>query len=343
VNRSFDVIVVGAGVAGTSTARALSRRGRSVALVEQFEVGHKRGSSHGASRIFRFSYPDAMYVEMAMEALPLWRELEAELGEELLITTGGLDVGPRVEANAAALRSGGATFEMFNGTEAMTRWPLISFAPDEPVLFQPDGGIAAADKCVQAFVKSAVAAGAEIMELTKATELRATGAGAEVLTSAGTLAATVVVVTAGAWARGLLVTAGIDLPVTPTRETVSYYEMGEVPPTLVDWEHPATYALWAPGLGLKAGEHIAGPKADPDEEGGPDPESIERVSAWVERRFPTVEPTPHFTETCFYTNTSDEHFVIERHGPIVVGSACSGHGFKFGPLTGKRLADLALS
>jgi sarcosine oxidase len=280
---------------------------------------------------------------MAMEALPLWRELEAEVGEELLVTTGGLDIGVGVDANATALESRGAPFERMSGAEAMARWPAISLAPDEPVVFQADGGIARAELCVRAFVTSAAAAGAEVMEHTKAIELRARDDGAEVLTSNETLMAPVVVVTSGAWARGLLATAGIELAVRPTRETVAYYKLDDVPPTLVDWGDPAVYALWNPGLGLKAGEHIAGPEADPDEEGGPDQSSIDRISKWVAGRYPTAEPTPHFAETCFYTNTADEHFVIERHGPIVVGSACSGHGFKFGPVTGKRLADLALS
>ncbi|MGH2730471.1 MAG: FAD-dependent oxidoreductase [Actinomycetota bacterium] len=341
--RSFDAIVVGAGVVGAATARALARRNNSVALLEQFAIGHNRGSSHGAARIFRFSYPDSLFVGMAMEALPLWRELEAEVGEELLVTTGGLDIGKGVEKNAQALESCGAPFETMTGAEAMARWPVISLAPDEPVLLQADGGITRADRCVRAFVTSAAAAGAEVMEHTKVLELQVTNGRAEIVTTNETLVAPVVVVTAGAWARDLLATAGIDLSVTPTRETVAYYKLDEVPPTLVDWGDPAVYALWSPGLGLKAGEHIAGPEADPDEDGAPDQSSNDRVSKWVASRYPTAEPTPHFTETCFYTNTADEQFVIERHGPIVVGSACSGHGFKFGPLTGKRLADLALS
>ena len=109
------------------------------------------------------------------------------------------------------------------------------------------------------------------------------------------------------------------------------------------WEHPAIYALNAPGEGLKAGEHIAGEAASPDEAGAPDEESVARVSEWVRRWWPGADPHPHRSETCFYTNTPDEHFVLERKGRIVVGSPCSGHGFKFAPLIGERLADLALA
>jgi sarcosine oxidase len=158
------------------------------------------------------------------------------------------------------------------------------------------------------------------------------------------LAAPVVVVTAGAWARALLAGAGLDIPTRPTRETVSYFPFEDGPlPTLVEWRQPAVYALPSPGQGLKVGEHVAGPEVDPDDTGPPSRASIERAAAWVARRFPGARPVAHLAETCLYTNTPDEHFILERHGAIVVGSPCSGHGFKFAPLIGERLADLACS
>ncbi|MDQ4065455.1 MAG: FAD-dependent oxidoreductase, partial [Actinomycetota bacterium] len=149
-----------------------------------------------------------------------------------------------------------------------------------------------------------------------------------------------IVVTAGGWAQKLLARAGIELDVKPTRETVAYFQMAGVPPTYVDWGDPSVYALADPGHGIKVGEHIAGPRTDADEEGAPNLESVERLSAWVTERFPTADPQPWHAETCIYTNTPDEHFVLQRHGSIVVGSPCSGHGFKFAPLIGERLADL---
>jgi sarcosine oxidase len=90
------------------------------------------------------------------------------------------------------------------------------------------------------------------------------------------------------------------------------------------------------------GEHHAGPPIDPEQEGGPDFGSVERLSAWVATRFTSADPHPHQVETCLYTNTPDEHFVLKREGPVVVGSPCSGHGFKFAPLIGLRLAAMAL-
>jgi sarcosine oxidase len=102
------------------------------------------------------------------------------------------------------------------------------------------------------------------------------------------------------------------------------------------------YSLHDPVHGLKAGAHHAGPEADPDTDTPPDPAIVERVVSWVRERFPDVEPEPVETQTCLYTTTADEHFVLERRGRVVVGSACSGHGFKFAPAIGRRLAALAL-
>ncbi|MGH2790581.1 MAG: N-methyl-L-tryptophan oxidase [Actinomycetota bacterium] len=336
-----DVVVIGAGVMGSATSYALAHSGLSVNLVEQFDPGHNRGSSHGSSRIFRFSYPDPMYVEMAQESLSLWRAAEERTGQSLVVTTGGLDVGEGIEANADSLQSCGAPFEMVKGPDVAARWPQVHVADDEIALWQPDAGVALADHAVSTFLRAARRAGVRLHRSTRVERLEITEEGVDVFSGDKVFHAGVAVVTAGGWAKSILSTVGVTLDVRPTRETVSYFSIPGPPPTLVDWSDPAVYALPAPGYGLKAGEHIAGPTTDPDETGELSEDSIERVSAWVSRRFPTADPTPAHAETCIYTNTPDEHFVIERHGQIVVGSACSGHGFKFAPLIGKRLAELA--
>jgi sarcosine oxidase len=102
------------------------------------------------------------------------------------------------------------------------------------------------------------------------------------------------------------------------------------------------YSLHDPVHGLKAGAHHAGAEADPDTEAPPDPAIVERIASWVRDRFPEVDPEPVEAQSCLYTTTADEHFVLERRGRVVVGSACSGHGFKFAPAVGRRLAALAL-
>ncbi|MFP5352274.1 MAG: FAD-dependent oxidoreductase, partial [Actinomycetota bacterium] len=311
-------------------------------LLERFNFGHKHGSSHGRTRIFRLSYPDPHYVEKAKEALRLWRRLERDSGESLLTTMGGLDTGEGIERNARALRECGVEHEMSDGKEVSKRFPSLQLDPYEPVLYQPDGGVVAAERSVTAFARLAVAGGVEIREGETATAIEPSDRSVRVSTEHGLFEAEVVVVTAGAWAKPLLATAGIDLPVRATRETVAYYELlGEPAPPLVDWNDPAIYSLPSPGQGLKAAQHIAGPEVDPDSAKDPSNRSVEIVSAWVKQRYPTANDSPHLVETCLYTNTDDERFILERHGRIVVGSACSGHGFKFAPVTGERLASLA--
>jgi sarcosine oxidase len=153
----------------------------------------------------------------------------------------------------------------------------------------------------------------------------------------------VVVVTAGPWARGLLAGAGIDLPVVETCETVAYFRLARPVPSAVAeiTDGRGFYSLADPVYGLKVGHHMTGRRADPDLVQSPDARVVAAIAGWARARFELADPEPALAQTCFYTTTSDERFVLERHGRIVVGSACSGHGFKFAPAVGRRLADLA--
>lgn len=338
----YDVAVIGAGIMGAATAATLAHRGRKVVLLEQFGVGHERGSSHGRSRIFRYSYPDASFVAMAMEALPLWREYEWQADEPLVTNTGGFDVGEGIEKNLAALEECGARVEYLSGREVSSRWPFVGIAPDEDAVFQPDAGMIYADRALNAFIQVARDGGAQVKERSPVEALEQHGDRVRLVSGRARVEAAACVVTAGAWAQPLLATAGIELDVKPTRETVVYYRNARaLQPTFVDWGSPAVYALPSPGGELKAGEHIAGPEIDPAETGSASVESADRVTKWVTERFPEADPKAIRTETCLYTNTDDQSFVLESKERIVVGSACSGHGFKFAPLIGRRLADLA--
>ena len=354
MGRDADIVVVGAGITGVATARALAQAGRGVVLVEQFGLGHDRGSSHGASRIFRLSYPDPHYVRLAQGALQSWRELEAEAGERLIVRTGGLDFGSIAVANARALAACGVDHELLTGAQVADRWPIAA-ERDEPALYHPDGGTTLADRAYAALLASAVAAGAVVLDHRRVAEIEPGAGSVRVTTDGDEITARACVVAAGAWVRTLLAGAAIELPVVPTRETVTYFDIPDplaLPPIVDDAVPDAAehgllrpglinYALAAPGVGLKAGLHHAGPPADPDEPGVPDPAVVRWVSAWAARRYPELDPEPVASETCLYTNTADESFVLDRHGRIVVASACSGHGFKFAPAFGRTLAALA--
>jgi sarcosine oxidase len=322
-----EIAVVGAGVNGLATARALARAGRNVVVYEQFALGHTRGSSHGRSRIFRLAYPEASWVRLAVEALEGWRELEVECGDELLCLNGLLELFREgVTSSRAALEECGVECRTLTAEEARGRYGVAA-AADAHVLFQPEAGVVYADKALRAFAR-----GLRIEEHCRVERL-------------DDLDEPVVVVTAGPWARRLLAPHGIDLPVVETRETVAFFRLEGPTPSVVAEivaRGHGFYALSDPVHGLKAGSHMRGRPADPDEELGPDPELVGEIAEWTATRFPRADPEPLEAESCFYTTTSDERFVLERHGRIVVGSACSGHGFKFAPAVGRRLSELAL-
>jgi sarcosine oxidase len=327
-----EVVVVGAGVMGLAAARALAQAGRDVVVCEQFTVGHDRGSSHGASRIVRLSYPQARWVRLAQESYPLWRALEAEAGRPLLELHGTLDLGDW-EPNQRALAACGEPSEVLDAAEIGRRFP-IRVEPGASGLFQPDGGIVLADHAVAALRGGALDAGAELCEETRVESVEEDGDAVTV----GGLRARVAVVTAGAWAPALV---GMDA--APTRETSSYFTADEPFPSVLDTtvEAISGYALVAPGVGLKAGLHQTGPVVDPDDPGAPDEAIAAGTAEWIARRFPGVSE-PIRTETCLYTTRTNDEFVLERRGRIVVGSPCSGHGFKFAPVVGARLAALAI-
>jgi sarcosine oxidase len=323
----MKVAVVGGGVMGLAAARAIARRGHEVTVYEQFEVGNTRGSSHGASRIFRLSYTEDHWIRLAQRAYELWRELEEESGRTLLELGGLVDVQPDPKVRAQALASASVPFEELTPAQARERF---GFAYDdaESLIFTSDAGISLADAAVAAFADGARAAGAEIREHTRVESL-------------DDVPGDRVVVAAGGWAPALLGETGRKLDATPTRETVAYFA-GEPIASLIDERGGQFFALTAPGVGVKAGWHMAGRETDPDDEQDlePDERIVEAVSDWVRRRLPNVDPTPLSAETCIYTNTEDERFVCERDGRYVIASACSGHGFKFAPAVGELVASL---
>jgi sarcosine oxidase len=318
------VAVVGAGIMGLAAARACARRGAAVDIFEQFDVMHVRGSSHGDARIFRVSYPEAHYVALAAGSLPLWRELERESGNELLRTTGSLDVGYELP-HADALAEHGLSHSVLDAGELERRFGV--HLQEGQAVYQADGGVLHADRCRGAFLMGAVAAGARVHERTRVDVLDA-------------LDSDVVIVTAGAWVNDF----GFDLPLRVTRETVSYYDLDRDGPTVIEWSPGlGAYALFSPGPLLKVGLHHAGHETDPHADEGPNAEIVRGESEWVAQRFGVEDPRPVRSETCLYTTTPDETFILERRGRFVIGSPCSGHGFKFAPAIGEQLADLALA
>lgn len=334
---------------GSATAWWLARSGVEVILLEQFEASHKRGSSHGSSRIFRLAYPDPFYVNLAREALPLWRLLEEDSGTELLVTTGGIDYGDPISVQSieAALVSTGVDHETVSANEAIRRWP--GFAFDGPVLHQSDAGRILADVVVRTLHERAVWHGAEVFFEQAVRNLAPDSDDRIVVTTdVDRYRARCAVVTAGAWIGNLL-DGLVDLPpLTVSREQVFHFSsrIGEADwPSYIHHGHTFIYGLKAPDdEGIKVAEHHTGGITTADGRSfDVDEDGLQRVFEHVVAHMPGLHPAPTSAATCLYTNTQDESFITQRHGPIVVGSACSGHGFKFVPLIGRQLAQLAMA
>jgi sarcosine oxidase len=319
----MKVAVVGAGIMGAATAWHLAHRGADVVVHEQFEPDHARGSSHGRSRIVRLAYPDPDWVRLAAEAREGWAELEQESDTRLLELYGLVEVAMRPEhTSAAGLEAEGIEHAFLSPDEAAALGVAV---PEGWVaLHEPSGGIGLADDARHAFLE-----GLDVEYGSRVDDLDG-------------LDADVVVVTAGAWIGRFFP----DLPLKVTRETVAFFRQESPPPSIVEMHENRAHAMFSlhdPVYGLKAGAHHAGTETDPDDVGEPDPARVERIAAWVAERLPNADPEPVFAETCLYTTTPDERFILERRGNVVIGSACSGHGFKFAPAVGKRLAALALA
>jgi sarcosine oxidase len=323
-----DVAIIGAGVMGLATARALSRAGRHVVVYEQFEPGHTRGSSHGRSRIFRLAYAEPEWVRLAQEALTGWRELENEAGEQLLELDGLIEIVTDLgQSSAAALEACGVVWQRLDRDEVERRFPLRVPRGSFGVL-QPEAGIVRADRALAAFAR-----GIDVRY------------GAPVASPAD-LDAACVVVTAGAWVNDLIEP---PLPVRLTRETVCYFRPADSRPVpaFVSFG-PRTggicfYALADPVHGIKAAVHHGGPTViNPRGPGEPDTALVDAITGWVAEHALLADPRPVETQTCLYTTTANEAFILERRGRVIVGSACSGHGFKFAPAIGARLAALAI-
>ncbi|HZW42434.1 MAG TPA: FAD-dependent oxidoreductase [Agromyces sp.] len=354
-----ETIVVGGGAMGAATVWQLARRGHEVALLERWEPGHRMGASHGTSRNFNVAYSDPTYVQMLVEALPLWRELEAESGTSLLDLVGVANHGPRggFDDVRAALAEADVPAEFLSVAEAGERWPGIRF--DTRVLFNERAGRVNADATVRALHATATAAGADVRHRTRATRIDVLDDGLVRVASVTDEGVTEVfeartaVVTLGAWTTTLL--TGVTLPrLVVTQEQPAHFAVRDDAVAWPSFNHfpgaDATYDYWrspvygmlTPGEGVKAGWHGVGPVVDPDaRDFAPVPDQLAALQRYAREWLPGVDADLATPISCTYTTTPDEHFVLDRIGPVVVGAGFSGHGFKFVPVVGRILADLA--
>ncbi len=364
---AFDVVVVGGGIAGAAAAWALSRgdgggrKPAKVLLLETFHPGHERGSSHGDGRIVRFTYPEPVYVEMARRSFPLWREIAAAAGEPLFFQTGSWECGPQGSPQLAeveeSLDRAGLPWRRYSAAESRRRFPQFELPLGSEVIYQPEGAVVRAGAAVETLWRQAEAAGARLQRGERVLAIEP-GSPAAVRTGSATYTAETVVIAAGSWSGPLARTIGLELPLEPTREVVAYFQVSASShtglidhragsmPALIDYHSdPPYYALPQIDVaGVKVGWHHTGPVADPEEDGAPDENVLRRLQGWVVDRMPYLDIKPLLVKTCFYTNTPDFHFVLDRPAAApgcVFATGFSGHGFKFAPVLGEIVADLA--
>jgi sarcosine oxidase len=359
LKREFRYIVAGLGGIGSAAAYWLARRaGTEVLGLERFRLGHERGASHDHSRIVRLSYHTAEYVALAQRAFDAWGQLEEELGERLILITGGLDLWPPESATAmddytTSLAACDVPFEVLDAAEIEARWPVFRLHPASVGLWQEAGGIAPAMRCNAAHQSLARAHGATLREETAVTSVRAARGEVEVETSEGVFLCGKLIVAADAWTNELLAPLGVELPLSVTQEQVTYFTAARP-----DVFTPARFPIWIwmgePSFyGFPAfGE--PGPKVGQDAGGRevtaqsrtfePDPYALRRVRDFLADHLPDALGPVIRTKTCLYTMPPDRDFIIDRvpgHPDVLVAQGAA-HGFKFASLIGKVLCELAV-
>lgn len=344
---------------GCAAAYHLAKRGQRVTLLEQFKIGHSHGSSHGPSRVIRLNYEGVDYVQLARAAYAHWHALEADCGKKLLYYTGGMDIGePAALAGmASTLQAANVAFEMIDSAEIMRRSPQMRVPEGVIALYQNDYGVLLADPCLTEMSRLARQYGATIRENEEVQQIVPEGAGVRVQTQRTTYHAERVILTAGAWMRPLLRPLGVDLPLTVVKETVAYYKPADPTPFLPDrfplflqrFPNSTMIGCAFPLInheGVKMIYDRIGKVIDPaDQDDSISQEQFARIHDYTKQVLPNLGDNVIETATCRYTMTPDEDFIIDHlpgYPQIVVGSPCSGHGFKFGIIIGKILAELAV-
>ena len=355
----MKIAIVGVGGTGAAALRHLAREGHDVVGYEQFQVGHTNGSSHGETRIIRYTYPRLLYTQMMSQAYPLWDELQHQSGLELLVKCGGLYLGKHDDAHLnqteQALIAAGHPFDKLTPSQAQDRFPAFNFATDEAVIFQKESGFLRAGDCVREQARLAADAGAEILSDTKVDSILKDGAGLLIIDDqGGERHFDKVIVTAGAWLGNLL--KQFELPLKVTLQQVSYLDIARHEhlfrstgcPVWID-SSANFYGFPQDGriAGVKVASHDLGKLTNADD--GREAVTQAYIAKTVDyacRRLPDLSSSPTHSHTCLYTSTPNEDFIIdnvpELPGAYLV-SGCSGHGFKFTVLLGRIAADLALT
>ncbi len=362
----FDVIVLGCGAMGAAACHHVARRGARVLGIERFQLGHGNGSSHGHSRVIRqayFEHPD--YVPLLRRTYALFEALERESGERLFLRCGALFGGRAdsevVSGSRVASERHGVPHEILDADGVRRRFPQFRLPDDYVALFEPDAGCVRPEATTLAHARLARAAGGTILEETRVLAWHEDHRGVQVATDRGTFRAAQLIVTAGAWTPSILANLGISLRVTrqpllwlDQRDSATRHRhaLAELPVWLID-RHDGTSIYGIPfdpvltgPKGMKVAIHGGGIEVDPETVDRDATES-EIGAARDATRAVLPESAGHVLASaiCLYTYSPDSNFIVDRmpgYRRVTIACGFSGHGFKFAPVLGEALADLAI-
>ena len=344
------VVVVGGGAMGAPAAQVLAERGHEVVLLDRFGIPNVKGGSGFGLRSFRLSHFGRDDVRLALRSLERYLDLQRRTGQEVYRRLGILHLGAVVEPMAAAFAAENVPFRHVDSREAVSIFPELRPRPDQPAMFQPDGGVNCCVPFLEACVRLAVERGAEVSPKERVVTLQPQDGWIRVFTDRRRIDADVAVVCCGPWANELLEPIGLGLPLQPGIVQVSYWKgaFGDdsIRPSIMDrtrGPEEALYGLIGPGLGYKMGYAVIDrTKYFRDLTVRPLDVAQERsLAARVAEDFPGFTEGPFHTEAGVITLTPDDQFIIDRRGSVVIGAGCMGHAFKFAPAIGEMLADLA--
>lgn len=361
MQRTCDVIVLGLGAMGSAAAACLAERGLRVAGFDTFTPPHALGSSHGRTRIFRQAYfEDPGYVQLLVRAREQWSKLERDCAMPLFHTTGAVMIGPAsgklVAGSATSARQFEIPHTMLTAAELRRRWPAFQVPDDAVGLLEPAAGYLNPELCIELLLAQAARHGASLHYSTPVTEWKAGSEGVTVTTPAGTLSADHLVIAAGPWAPKVLSDQGF--PMRVTRQAIFWFE----PATPMNAFREGAFPIYMMETAADEPMLYGFPLTGPDTEGlkvavhGSEeactPETAARdIRAEDERNIrhrlagtiPSLAGRLLHAETCLYTMTPDEHFIVgvhPRYPQVAVAAGFSGHGFKFAPVVGELLAEL---
>ena len=355
---NFDVIVIGVGGMGSATCFELARRGLRVLGLEQFELGHDRGSSHGHTRVIRKAYYEhPSYVPLVRRAFERWYDLEQLAGKRLLTECACLNVGPPegelVQGVRLSASEHGLAIEEMDTREIQRRFPPFHIPPGFRGVLEREAGFLFVEDCVAAHISEAKQAGADIREREPVVSWHAAADRVEVRTTAERYTAARLVLTAGPWAGQLL--AEVGRPLRVMRQVMQWFGAREdrqfrrdrFPIYLAEVPEGYFYGLpMIDKLGHKVAQHYGAPELTA-------PEQVDRVPTeadqtpmrqFLSRYLPDANGPLRKAQVCTYTLTPDRHFILDlhpQHPYVAIAGGFSGHGFKFAPVVGEIMADLA--